>query len=400
MSRHSSKAAWVPSLFFTKGVSYVIVTLISLVLLRQLGLSAAATCCFVAFCHLPWMLKCWWKPYIDRAMSYRWWIIITQFLLAVTFAAIAFLLRSMVATIALLYLTALLTAIHNVAADGFFRQGNTPSHLSTVRELSRKFAVAIGQGMLVMAAGNLQVLYRNDLYYSWQVMFYLAAGLLLLLFFWHWAKLPMRTEIDTEPADADMPSPLALGSAVVFLFFYPFAQGIVGKASVLFLIDATRQGGLGLSPQEFGFVMGTVGIVGLTVGGLWGKSLISRWGPSSCLWLMSLTMLVPALIYTGLGLWQPTDLAVISICVLADQLAYGFGFAAYLQILGHVSHRETAKSVMALSLLLSCLTASALLLTDYYTTFLTALALSLLSPFAAWTIRKYGRHFNRPSTGR
>jgi len=380
------------SLSFSKGIPRVIVMVISLLMLRQMGLSVAQVTTVVALCYVPWVLKCWWKPWMGRLMGYRWWVVVTQFLLSAVFMAMAFTIASLPSVVTLLLLTAWLTAIHNVAADGLSSSAVSKQHHHLTRELSRKFALVVGQGVLVMLAGNLQVVYRHDMLYSWRVMFFLLAGLFLLLCFWHALTINNRCEaiaINHEPLTVNHePLTVSRASLLAFLFLYPFAQGMVDKASILFLVDAHSQGGLGLSPQEFGLVMGTVGIIGLTVGGIAGMNALRRWGAAACRWPMALSMLVPAAVYVAFSYSQP-ELLPVGLGVLIAQLAYGFGFAAYLLALRHIAWREQGKSVMAFSLLLGCLLSGPLLtVLDYDVFFLLALLLSGLSPLAVCLLRK------------
>ena len=157
--------------------------------------------------------------------------------------------------------------------------------------------------------------------------------------------------------------------------------------SILFLVDTFRNGGVGLSPQEFGFVMGIVGIVALTVGGFLGTKMVSRFGFRKSLWPMAFSMLVPCVVYVALSYWQPRSLLVVGLCVLVEQLTYGFGFAAYLSYLKNIVNREMGKSLMALSLLLGCLVSGPLLqLMDYNAFFVLAQGLSVLTLLSAFSV--------------
>ena len=165
-------------------------------------------------------------------------------------------------------------------------------------------------------------------------------------------------------------------------------MGVVVYVSVLALIVFDSNGGVGLSPQEFGFVMGIVGITALTVGGLLGIKTINRFGFNRCLWPMTLVMLIPCAVYLALSYWQPRELYVVASSVLAEQLTYGFGFALYLLFLKHTAHREKGKSLMALSLLLGCLASGPLLqLMGYNAFFVMALIVSLLTLLSSFTLR-------------
>ena len=344
---------WLATLNFSKGVPYVIVMVISLLMLRQMGFRPAVITLLVGLFYLPWVLKAWWKPYVERLLKGSLWVLATQMLLSVSFAAMAFAFPSDGLVVGLLMLIAWLTAIHNVAVDRLSAKAEDTAHHRMTRELSRKFAVVIGQGVLVMLAGNLQVFYRNDMLYAWRLMFYLVSGLFLLLFFWHALTLLRASDVRERPTwfSPCMSQPMVIAA----LFLFPLAQAMIIKVSILFLTDTKSNGGMGLSPQEFGLVMGTVGIIALTIGGLLGNKAIRYFGFMSCLWPMTLLMLVPSVVYVGLSYWQPDNLVVVSICVLLEQMAYGVGFALYLWLLQQIAWREQGKSLMALSLMTGCI---------------------------------------------
>ena len=65
-------------------------------------------------------------------------------------------------------------------------------------------------------------------------------------------------------------------AGLCFMLFYRMPEGLLAKVSALFLIDAVHKGGLGLSPAEYGLVQGTVGVVGLTLGGILGGLAAGR----------------------------------------------------------------------------------------------------------------------------
>lgn len=386
MNSQGSTSVWLSSLYFAKGMPRVVVFVIALLLFWQMGLGATESLCCVSLFYLPWVLKVWWKPRI-ASKYFRLLILTTQLLLAFTFALLAFLLTSLWCTIGLLVLVSWLTAVHNVAADGFARLHPLDYHHSVVQELFRKFGLIVSQGVLLVLVGNLQVFFRHDIFYAWRVLFYFLSGLYLLLYFWHVWKLPRRHSPYDEASLA--PSGLTVcGRVVFFLLAYAFAQGMTGKVSILFLVDTYSRGGVALSPQEFGFVMGIVGIVGLTVGGLLGNKAITLFGLSRFLRPMAWIMAVPCFVYVYLSYWQPHELLQIGSGVLLEQLTYGFGFAAYLSVLRQLTRREAGKSLMALALLLSCLVSAPLLaISNYNAFFVLTLVLSVLPTGAARFIR-------------
>ena len=390
MSEQGSTTVWLSSLYFAKGMPRVVIFVIALLLFHQMGYSLSESLLGVAVFYLPWVLKVWWKPVVGKAMDYRLWILFTQFLLATAFGLLAFSLSVKWITWCLLMLISWLTALHNVAADEFARLHPLAYRHTIVQELFRKFSLVVGQGILLVLDGNLQIFYRNEMLYAWRVLFYFMSGFFMILFFWHILTLPRsRRDFFNAPISQERII-TSWGRGVLFLLFFAFAQAMVGKVSILFLIDSFRNGGVGLAPQEFGFVMGIVGIVALTVGGLLGMKAIARFGFSHCLWPMTLSMIIPCGVYVALSYWQPKELMVIGCCVLVEQLAYGIGFTVYLSYLKRIKCREQGKSIMALSLMLGCVVSGLLLQPlGYNSFFVLAMVLSVFTILTPILLPKY-----------
>ena len=156
-------------------------------------------------------------------------------------------------------------------------------------------------------------------------------------------------------------------AGICFMLFYRMPEGLLAKVSALFLIDTTAQGGLGLSPAEYGLVQGTVGVIGLTLGGILGGILASRDGLKRWLWPMVMAITLPDLVYVYLSYALPTSLLIINVCVFIEQFGYGFGFSAYMLYLIYYSqgehktaHYALCTAFMALSMMIPGLFAGAL----------------------------------------
>jgi PAT family beta-lactamase induction signal transducer AmpG len=151
------------------------------------------------------------------------------------------------------------------------------------------------------------------------------------------------------------------------MLFYRMPEGLLAKISALFLVDAPHNGGLGLSDGEYGLVQGTVGVIGLTIGGILGGICASRDGLKRWLWPMVIAITLPDVVYVVLSYLLPSDLFVISTCVFIEQFGYGFGFSAYMLYLIYysqgehkTSHYALCTAFMALSMMIPGLFAGAL----------------------------------------
>ena len=100
--------------------------------------------------------------------------------------------------------------------------------------------------------------------------------------------------------------------------------------SIPFLLDPLAQGGLGMTTEQIGFTQGTIGIIGLTIGGILGGIAAARHGLRRWLWPMVCAISLPDAVYIYLSYAQPESLTLINSCIFIEQFGYGFGFTAYM----------------------------------------------------------------------
>lgn len=385
--------SWIPSLYFAEGLPYVAVMTISLILYKQLGLSNADITFYTSWLYLPWVIKPLWSPFIDIVKTKRWWITTMQLLIGAAFGGIAFTIPSdfwLQGTLCFFWLMAFASATHDIAADGFYMLGldqHDQAWFVGIRSTFYRFATIFGQGVLVMIAGNLQVVFRNSIAFSWSLMFYGVAGLFIAIWLWHSYVLPHPSEdeenthvegevktVSSNSVLCDLKSTIKtffqkeqVVAGILFMLFYRMPEGLLAKVSSLFLIDNAHNGGLGLSPQEYGLVQGTVGVIGLTLGGILGGMCAGKDGLRKWLWPMVCAITLPDLVYVYLAFALPSNFIIVNICVFIEQFGYGFGFTAYMLYLIYysrgnykTSHYALCTAFMALSMMIPGLFAGAL----------------------------------------
>lgn len=385
--------SWIPSLYFAEGLPYVAVMTISLILYKQLGLSNADITFYTSWLYLPWVIKPLWSPFIDIVKTKRWWITTMQLLIGAAFGGIAFTIPSdfwLQGTLCFFWLMAFASATHDIAADGFYMLGldqHDQAWFVGIRSTFYRFATIFGQGVLVMIAGNLQVVFRNSIAFSWSLMFYGVTGLFIAIWLWHSYVLPhpsedeenthVEGEVKTVSSNSvlrDLKSTIKtffqkeqVVAGILFMLFYRMPEGLLAKVSSLFLIDNAHNGGLGLSPQEYGLVQGTVGVIGLTLGGILGGMCAGKDGLRKWLWPMVCAITLPDLVYVYLAFALPSNFIIVNICVFIEQFGYGFGFTAYMLYLIYysrgnykTSHYALCTAFMALSMMIPGLFAGAL----------------------------------------
>lgn len=397
--------AWVPSLYFAEGIPYFIVNVISVTLFKRLGMSNGDLALYTSLLYLPWVIKPLWSPVVDVFKSKRWWILVMQAIITVSFALLALSVSPDVFGLSLVifYVIAFASATHDIAADGFYMLALGEQEQSLfvgIRSTFYRISSVFGQGVIVVVAGLLEERMGN-IPSAWKVTLLLCGALFALLTLWHCRSLPKVErnmagghDSDRKAADAgtvetkaadEMPCVPAGGEpavhrggwgdiwmvwktffmkdgvwlALAFMLLYRLPEALSVKMLTPFLLDPPEAGGLGLSTAQSGLVYGTAGVIALTIGGILGGVYAARKGLRKSMWIMALSLALPCAVYLFLALVQPERMWIVYACVVLDQFGYGFGFTAYMLYMMKfaegefvTSHYAICTAFMALSMMI------------------------------------------------
>src|SRR6478609_1212354 len=153
---------WVPTLYFAEGVPYVVVMTVAVIMFKRLGVGNAQIALYTSWLYLPYAIKPLWSPLVQRIGTRRKWILVMQLLVAagLACAALAIPMASFLRwTLVALAVTAISSATHDVAADGFYLIALSPHQQAWfvgIRSTAYRMASIAGQGLLVMLAGALE----------------------------------------------------------------------------------------------------------------------------------------------------------------------------------------------------------------------------------------------------
>lgn len=569
----SSPWAWIPTLYFAQGLPYVAVMTISVIMYKRLGISNTDIALYTGWLYLPWVIKPFWSPFVDIIKTKRWWTIAMQWMLAVTFAGVAFTIPAPFffrLTLAVFWIMGFTSATHDIAADGFYMLALDKHQQSLyvgIRSTFYRIATVAGQGLLVIIAGLIETNsglrpveitvqatpsiqttaatiphfgsiavdtaaepqfifttphvtasttaptevcgtsfnayvaalrdsvqrlnevngFANDengksatseqsvknttspftlwiknafgekrtvstdgestdniaivgvrlskmphgnepvilnithnsgdpgitlqstrfefthenfdktaylfftidhkikeetqatfigasgnIPFAWTVVFTLLSGLFFAMALYHNHILPhpvddtLRTRHTAHGIIEDFARTFVsffkkkqIWVAIAFMLLYRLPEAQLVKLINPFLLDPIDKGGLGLSTGEVGLVYGTVGIIGLTIGGIIGGIVAARGGLRRWLWPMAWSMSLTCLTFVYLSYAQSSSLLIVNLCVFIEQFGYGFGFTAYTLYLIYFSegphktaHYAICTGFMALGMML------------------------------------------------
>lgn len=355
--------SWIPTLYFSQGLPYVAAMMLSVIMYKNLGISNTDIALYTSWLYLPWVIKPLWSPIVDLFSTKRFWIIGLQFVVGVAMAAVALTVPApgfFKATLAVFWLLAFSSATHDIAADGFYLlalRSDQQAAFVGVRSTFYRLAMIVGQGGLVYLAGWLQETTGNVVQ-AWSLVFGVLAVLFLLVGFYHLFVLPKpagdhavrKTKVTTGyfSTFGSFFRKKHLGVILGYLLLYRLAESQLLKLATPFMLDDRDIGGLGLSTQQVGIFYGTIGVLALTIGGLVGGYVVSRYGLKRLLWPMIITMHVPNAVFILLALSQPENAYLIGSAVAIEQLGYGFGFTAYMMYMMLVAEGEHSTSHYAI----------------------------------------------------
>ncbi len=382
---------WLPSLMFGDGVA-VSVLVLTMVMLRRMGLDTADTALAIALLSLPVLLR----PLFEMVVTHFWgttkvWILSTQFISALSLAAVAFTLHTsswLLGTVCFMPFFVCSSVFYNIALHRFYIDTSQRVHLSQVRQqisqgmhLSQVhqqnptpqqdtmvrwcdgemvtlhsstpqhhntttsiMALLFGCGVMMMIAGNMEVVTRN-IRYSWSLVFYVMAGVELLLWLWHTIFLPGGTHGYAKPKPT---MGLHRGefrislrrmlkrkddiTALTFFVLFLLPETLLALTAPLFLIAKPHNGGLGLSPQEFAFTQGTIAVIAIALGYTLGDKAIKKHG--LCRWLLpsALLLAVPGAALLFLSYNTAAPLSIVAAALAAGHATLGFALSMVKQV--------------------------------------------------------------------
>jgi len=180
----------------------------------------------------------------------------------------------------------------------------------------------------------------GNIAFSWTVSLGCLGIVLMLLAVYHRIALPKPIEIK-EKSTVDLKvygevftsffTKPGIGPALIFFLMYRLGEAQLVKVATPFLVDSRNSGGIGLTSAQYGIAYGTLGMICLTIGGILGGVVASKYGLKKMIWVMAFAMNIPVSVYVYLSTFQPVpgDISIY-VSIAAEQMGYGFGFTAYM----------------------------------------------------------------------
>ncbi len=340
---------WVPSLYLYQGIPYSIVMTTSALFYQSMGINVASFTFWTSLLYLPWTIKPLWSPIVEACSTKRRWVVITQMVVAVLFLLLGLSFQMQcfypLSLLTLLFI-ALGSASHDIACDGFYMlalNSRQQSFFVGIRTVFYKVAMLAAVGLIPIVVDYVNGKNTSNSSWGWTVAFITLSIVMLALWLYNSRMLPHPSDTTSDSSSSltiykevivSFFSKPGVVPSIAFLLLYRLGEAQLAKIATPFLIDDRSNGGLGMSMTDYGIAYGTLGMIALTLGGVVGGWLASKFGLKRLIWPMVAFMNLPNLVYVALAIWQPVaDSWTIYAAIITEQLGYGFGFTAYMLFL-------------------------------------------------------------------
>jgi MFS family permease len=288
------------------------------VLLRERGISLAAIG-FAGALALPWFLKPFWAPFVDRYWSVRLgrrrsWIIPLQTLMIVTMLAavpVAACNAVMPLLICIFFMN-LFAATQDIAVDGLAVDILGSDELgpgNAAQVAGYKAGMVLGGGILVWLSART----------GWEGLFLTMAALavLPLIFILRHREGEMGEIVSKEPPKFNdfinallnaWKSPGA-GYFLIFIATYKIGESMIDMMFKPFLVDS------GFTAHQIGLWVGTWGMIASLIGSVIGGWLAMRFSIISALFIAALLRLFPLVAELWLSTIVPNAFQVIGVTI-------------------------------------------------------------------------------------
>jgi PAT family beta-lactamase induction signal transducer AmpG len=365
------KAVWITAFYFASGFPFGLLQDFVPVYLRTLGVDLAAIG-LLSLLQIPYTFKFAWAPLLDWIGTRRQWILAAQIGLALLVPAVVVAAPASFGWLAwvLLLAIAVLSATQDMAVDAFAIEQLDEREYGLANGLrvgAYRVAMIVAGGLLLALGGQA----------GWRTAFVAAGATMLAVAALTFALAP-STRRAPRPAAVSDAADAAAGAeprrappaggrlarlaapvwrplaalfdgrepryvAAALLFVLTFKLGDLSLLPMIrpFWVDS------GYSPEQIGFIVGTVGMVATIAGALAGGLLTSRLGTFRALWMLGLVQALSNLGYYAAAR-SGAQLPVMYGAAIVEQFTTGLGTAAFLTFLMDLCDRSFAATQYAL----------------------------------------------------
>ncbi|GAB3440891.1 MFS transporter [Massilia solisilvae] len=351
-----SPLLWVPTGYFTMALGYTMLCSVTAIMFKNMGMDNGRAAAYSSMLILAYTIKPLFAPLVEMYRTKKFFVLCTQVLMGLGFAGAALAMSLpdfMVVLMPMFWLMSFIGATQDIASDGVYVTSldtRTQSLYCGVQSLSWNIGPIVASGFLVYLSGKLHTAvfghdaatFGPDWMQAWQVVFFIVAGITLLMAFWHLRFMPEGARAENTPtsvggawailSDAFITFFRKRGvwRMVAFAFLFRLSIGLLEKIGPFFMVDALAKGGLGLSNERLGIIYGTYGLAAVLLGSVLGGLFVARRGLKRTLFLLCCAVNIPNVTFLVMSIYLPSNLFAIGAGVIIEKFFFGFGSVGFM----------------------------------------------------------------------
>jgi PAT family beta-lactamase induction signal transducer AmpG len=361
MTMHASKPStapllWVPTGYFTMALGYVMLTSVTAIMFKNLGMDNGKAAQYSSMLILAYTIKPLFAPFVEMYRTKKFLVLCTQVLLGLGFVGIALAMslpNYMTFLMATFFALSFVGATQDIASDGVYvtaLDSRAQSLYCGIQSLSWNIGPIVASGGMVWLSGFLHknvfhhdaTVFGPEWIEAWRIVFFLVGGLTLLLAAWHARVMPDGARAQNTPATVAEGGRILLDAFVTlfqkrdiwrmiaFAFLFRLSIGFLEKIGPFFMVDPASKGGLGLSNELLGIIYGTYGLAAVLLGSLLGGWYVAKRGLKSTLFVLCCAVNIPNATFLVMSIYLPSSLLMIGLGVVLEKFFFGFGAVGFM----------------------------------------------------------------------
>lgn len=347
---------WVPTGYFTMALTYMTLTSVTAIMFKNMGMDNGKAAEYASYLILAYTIKPLFAPFVEMYKTKKFFVICTQIALALGFFGVAIVMSLpsyMAILMVLFWIISFLGATQDIASDGVYvtsLDSKTQSLYCGIQGLSWNIGPIIASGGLVYLSGKLHAdvfhhdpkVFGPEWVDAWRIIFFLVAGVTILMAFWHMRVMPDGAKAENTPTSTRAALHIMWDSFVTFFqkrdvwlmiafaFLFRLSIGFLEKIGPFFMVDPIAKGGLGLSNELLGIIYGTYGLIAVLLGSVLGGIFLARRGLQPSLFILCCAVNIPNVTFLLMSLYQPSSLLAITAGVAIEKFFFGFGSVGFM----------------------------------------------------------------------
>ena len=354
--QNSSPLLWVPTGYFTMALGYVMLTSVTAIMFKNLGMDNGRAAQYSSMLILAYTIKPLFAPFVEMYRTKKFFVLCAQALIGLGFAGVGLAMALpgyMLFLMGIFFALSFVGATQDIASDGVYvtsLDSRAQSLYCGIQSLSWNIGPIVASGGMVYLSGWLHTrvfghdatVFGPDWIEAWRVIFFLVAGLTLLMALWHARVMPDGARAENTPTSVREGGRILLDAFVTlfqkrdiwrmiaFAFLFRLSIGFLEKIGPFFMVDPVAKGGLGLSNELLGIIYGTYGLAAVLLGSLLGGLYVARRGLKATLFVLCCAVNIPNATFLMMAVYQPAGLYVIGAGVVVEKFFFGFGAVGFM----------------------------------------------------------------------